>query len=161
MIIFIAVIILVLLVGFLILKNFKVFDKTGMINKIEHGKYLSISYSRSGNSNGNIDSIELDFEKKKLVTNYREYHHQKTIEKSYKVSDEDIEDIINYLEENNVLLLSTYENKEGMYPLDGPSNSMSIRCSDKTYSIDGYVDFPGKGNEIYVNLTKKLYSLKK
>ena len=38
MIIFIAVIILVLLVGFLILKNFKVFDKTGMINKIEHGK---------------------------------------------------------------------------------------------------------------------------
>ena len=158
----IVVIIVVVLGSFFIIKNFNVLDKTGMINKkIDHGNYLSISYSRSGNSNGNIDYISLDFEKKQLLTRYREYHNQEIEEKTYKVSDEDLVDIIKYLDDNNVLLLSTYENTDGLYPLDGPSSNLSIRCSDKTYNIDGYIDFPGKGNEVFLNLTKKMYSLKK
>ena len=160
-IIILIVIILILLIGFLILKSFKVFDKFGMVNKIEHGKYLKITYSASGNSNGNVDYIELDLVKKELHTSYKEYHNEKLQENTYKVSDKDIEEIIKNLDDNNVIGLSTYENEEGFYPLDGPSNTLSIICSDKTYSIDGYIDFPGNGNQIYGNLTEKLYTLKK
>ena len=43
----IVVIIVVVLGSFLIIKKINVLDKTGMINKkIDHGNYLSISYSR-------------------------------------------------------------------------------------------------------------------
>ncbi len=153
----IIIIVLILLVGYFIIRRINVLDKTGMVNR----EYLKVIYSASGDSNGNVDYIELDFKDKKLRTRYAENHMVDIEEKEFNVTDDDIDEIISYLNSNNIIKLSECKNEEGLFPLDGPMISLSIICSDKTYNIDWYCDFSKKERDNLRNLTKKMYNLQK
>ncbi len=135
--------------------------------KIDHKECFEISYSSSGDSNGNLDTMDLDLRKKTLECRFANYHYEPIKQTIFSVSDEDIDDIINHIEKYNLLSYSELPMSDLM-PMDAATTSISISCVPKEknkvrdkYTIYYLMEFPDGAFEHVKELEKKLDSLKK
>ena len=151
-------------------------DKENMIDtdlnkiiekKIDNRECFEVYYSSSGDSNGNLDTMNLDIRKKILTCRFARYHYEPIQETVFSVSDEDIEDILDHIEKYNLLSYSELPMSEFL-PMDAATTSISISCTpleknrvrDK-FTIYYLMEFPEGAFEHVKELTNKLNGLKK
>ena len=137
-------------------------------SKIETGILTSIRYSRSGDMNGNIDTTTLNIKEKTIITNYKAIHSDPLEVKKYKVSDEDINSIIDFINKYNLPAWSKLPSDPELYPLDAPSrilileyDNSSVNGSEyESYSIDIHtMIFPKDTIKIVNDLINQMKSL--
>ena len=134
-----------------------------------YGELLKVRYSNNGNSNGNIDEIEIDIKNKTLKTSYKEYHSDPLEEKTYKITDKDIEKIQEYINEYNLPMWKDLPEDTDLIALDASvSNLTFIYDNSKlggnkyaTYTIGDTTILNNEDAKVYREFYDYLFSLKK
>ena len=175
----ITVLVILLVVGivcFILKKHLdnNIMDGPDMINenvelrnlinkKMEHGEYITISYSSSGDMNGNIDEMILDIANRKLVTRYAAIHSDPIEVNEYHIPQEEIDKIIAIIDEYNFVAWSTLERDEEMVALDAATTYMTIICNNETgkewYQIYYDSKFPDGGWSIFSGFSRDFFDL--
>ena len=133
--------------------------------KIEHGEYVEVVYSSSGNMLANTDDWTLFIKDKVLEVRYSESHNIPVHVTKYKVSDKDIKEIITIIDNYNLVAFSTLKEQD-IVVLDGPNTYFEIGCAKDNGRVErftiGYLtDYPAGGREMVGEAEKKLFSFKK
>ena len=136
--------------------------------KIKHDKLLSITYSNSGDMNGNVDSTTLDTEKMIITTKYATMHSDPIEITEYSISKENIEELNNIIKKNHILELSKLPMGD-IFAYDAPTKTLNITCDNSqiggssydTYSINYYMKLSKKNYEQLKEVTDYLFSLLK
>ena len=158
-----ATILLVIIVIALI----KVLKKNPRLKKIikekkDLGELIEITYSNSGDSNGNTDFVSLDLDKMKMITEYRSMHAEPLKVKEYKV--ENINKVLEYIDKYNIPCWNTLPINMNNIALDAPIKTVtfSYKKDDKVdyYNIDFNMDIESFGRDILNEFVKEFLLLK-
>lgn len=107
-----------------------------------YDKLLKITYSCSGNSNGNIYRVILDVDNKKVIKEEKEWVSDPLKVVEYSLSDEDLNDIIKDIDEYNFPEWKDEKKDMDMIALDAASSHLSFEYDNS--SINGHKrDFYG------------------
>lgn len=175
-IIVLVVLLVIGIVCFILKKNLdnNIMDGPDMVNenpelrklintKIEHGEYEKISYSSSGDMNGNVDEMTLDIANRKLITRYAAIHSDPIEVVEYEIPQEEIDKIIAKIDEYNFVAWSTLEKNEELIALDAATTYMTITCNNKSgkewYQIYYDSKFPDDGWSIFSNFSRDFFDL--
>jgi len=138
-----------------------------MNKKIEHDKLTKISYSNSGDSNGNIDRITIDIANLTIETRYKANYSDPLEIKEYTINEDDLKDVEEYIEKNNFIVWSTLPIDRDSIVLDAPLkvisltyDNTSIGSSIDTYSVDFNKKIPREGYPLLNNLVDKIMDIK-
>lgn len=140
--IIIFIVILLLIIGLIIFKLTKKENKSpyskdlqNLINKkVEDVEISIVEYSNSGNSNGNIDSMEFDLDKKTIKTRFTYAIWEPITVKEYKLLDEDIIKIKEFIKKYNFLGWDKLPLDEELITLDDSSQVFVFRAYKPTYN---------------------------
>ena len=134
-----------------------------MKDKKDLGKLIEITYSNSGDSNGNTDFVSLDIKKMKIVTEYRTTHSDPLKVKEYKVNN--IDKILDYINKYNIPCWNSLPIDTNHLVLDAAIKTVvfSYKKDDKIdyYNIDFNMDIESFGREILNDFVKEFLLLKK
>lgn len=134
-----------------------------------YGRLLGIRYSSSGDMNGNIDTTELDVEKKILITEYRAEMGDPIKVVEYSVTNNDIESLLDDIHKYNFPMWKELEIDYSIVAEDAPqtgitfifNNRRSGGMSYATYHVDHNSKIPKDGREYLHKFEEKLFRLKK
>lgn len=134
-----------------------------MKDKKDLGKLIEITYSNSGDSNGNTDFVSLDIKKMKIVTEYRTTHLDPLKVKEYKI--ENIDKILDYIDKYNIPAWNILPIDPDIIIFDAPIKSIifSYEKDNKInyYTIDFNMMIEPFGREILNDFVKEFLLLKK
>ena len=133
-----------------------------------YDKLIDITYSSSGDMNGNTDSLSLDIESKILRQEFRKEHSDPLQITEYSVSTQEIEDIISYIEKYNFPEWQSLKTSSEI-ALDAPTtgisftydNSKKSGSSRELYYVDYNMLMPEDGKQALYDLADSLQNLKK
>lgn len=132
-------------------------------NKKDLGELLEITYSNSGDSNGNTDFVSLDIKKKKMITEYRCIHSDPLIVKEYKVNNYDV--ILDYINKYNIPAWNTLPIDPNHIALDAPIKTITFSYQNNNkveyYNIDFNMMIEPLGRNILNDFVKEFLLLKK
>ena len=132
-------------------------------DKKDLGELLEITYSNSGDSNGNTDFISLDVKKKIMTTEYRNIHSDPLKVKEYKI--ESIDKLLEYIDKYNIPAWRVLPIDTSIIVLDAPIKSIifSYKKDDKIeyYNIDFNMMIEPFGRDILNDFVKEFFLLKK
>lgn len=160
---------IIILIGIISLSIFiKKEGKIDMLLKRKYAYLLTVTYSNSGDMNGNIDSITLDTTKKIIKKRYAAIHSDPIEVKEYKINIEAINSINKIIEKYNLPNLSKLPMGD-LFAYDAPTKTLTFTYDNskiggsnyETYSINYYMKL-SKKDIIHLNeLTNYLNSLLK
>ena len=173
---------LLLLIIFLIYNylkhNQKHLSKKLLKRKINYDKLIEISYSNSGNMNGNIDYLVIDLVKKTFKTEYKVYHSDPLLIKEYEFP-KDIDNLVNKIKEYNLPAYKDLRINTNLIAMDASIKTITLVYDNSNingkkndyYTIDFNMNIPSDArmrlNEIvdtilsYKNTCKILKETKK
>lgn len=132
-------------------------------DKTDLGELIEITYSNSGDSNGNTDFVSLDIKKKTMTTEYRTMHSEPLKVKVYKV--DNIDKIIEYINKYNIPGWNKLPIDPDIIVLDAPIKSIifSYQKDGKInyYNIDFNMMIEPFGRDILNEFVKEFLLLKK
>lgn len=125
---------------------------------IKYGKLLSVSYSSSGDMNGNTDITRLDVEKLLVITEYAAWHYEPLEIKEYRITQENVDTLSSMIKEENILKLSKLPMGD-LFAYDAPTTTLSFSYDNSgmggssydNYSINYYMKL---SNTDYTKLKK-------
>ena len=114
--------------------------------KNRYGKLLSVSYSNSGDMNGNIDRTSLNVEKMLITTEYSPAHDVPTEVSEYSVTEEEVDTIEKMIKEYQLLKLSKLPMGD-LFAYDAPTTTLNFTYDNSSvggsiydnYSINYYM----------------------
>ncbi|MBQ8132173.1 MAG: hypothetical protein IJ193_06755 [Bacilli bacterium] len=129
------------------------------------GEVIRIHYSNSGDMNGNRNYADLDFEKKIFRTEKTPAHNIPAIFKEYKVTDEDLNKIRDYIKEYNLCAWSLVP-EEDFFALDAPQMRLSFVCQNEGsyhqwFTLKQFLKLPEDGHKAYHVFLDLFFSLEK
>jgi len=132
-------------------------------NKKDLGELLEITYSNSGDSNGNTDFVSLDIKRMTVTTEYRTAYSDPLKVKEYRV--DNIDKILEYINNYNIPSWSILPINTDIIALDAPIKSI-IFCYKKDEKIEYYnIDFNMAiepfGRDVLNDFVKEFLLLKK
>ena len=132
-------------------------------DKKDLGNLIEITYSNSGDSNGNTDFVSLDIKKMKIVTEYRTTHSDPLKVKEYKVNN--IDKILDYINKYNIPAWNVLPIDTDIIVYDAPIKSIifSYEKDNKInyYTIDFNMMIEPFGRDILNDFVKEFLLLKK
>lgn len=153
-----------------IIVSLGLFVRSGMdmvFNKsVKYGKLLSVSYSNSGDMNGNTNIIRLDVEKLLVITQYAVWHHDPLEVKEYSITQNDVDILSSMIKEENILKLSKLPMGD-LFAYDAPTTTLTFvydnsnvgGSSYDNYSINYYMKLSNKDYTKLKRITNYLNSL--
>ena len=132
-------------------------------NKKDLGELIEITYSNSGDSNGNTDFVCLDIKKMKMITEYRSMHSDPLKVKEYRV--DNIDKILEYIDKYNIPCWNSLPIDTNHLVLDAAIKTVvfSYKKDDKIdyYNIDFNMMIEPFGRDILNDFVKEFLLLKK
>ena len=136
--------------------------------KNKFGNLISVSYSRSGDMNGNVDSTTLDVKKMLVITRYAVMHSDPIEVKEYEVTEEEVSNISNMIDEMKLLKLSDLPMGD-VFAYDAATTVLSFTYDNSSvggtsfdnYSINYYMKLTNKDLDKLHKFTDYLNSLVK
>ena len=154
---------IVVLVGGCLNKNA---DKTTKKNSEmkDYGELVEITYSDSGDMNGNIDAVTIDVKESIMKKEYSPGIDQKIEVTTYNVSRDEVEELIDMINENDLPSLDGLPLDEEMMPLDASTPILTFEYDTKSgkkewYSINFYTKIPKNKMEVLNKITTKIHEL--
>ena len=134
--------------------------------KIRYGNLLSVTYSRSGDMNGNVDSISLDTKKLLITTKYAVMHSDPLEVKEYSVTDKEVYKLSSMVDKKKLLELSKLPMGD-LFAYDAPTTTLSFTYDNSdiggssydNYSINYYMEFSSSDRKKLKEFTDYLFSL--
>ena len=124
---------------------------------------MEITYSNSGDVNGNTDFVSLDVKKMKVTTEYRTNHADSLKVKEYNVTS--INKILEYIDKYNLPAWRVLPINTEMINMDNPIKTIifSYKKNNKEeyYNIDFNMDIEPFGRDILNDFVKEFLLLKK
>ncbi len=161
-----SLIILIIVVVFVIINylnhNDNYLAKKLLKRKPIYHNLIEITYSNSGNSNGNTNFITIDLVKKTMRTEYADYHNEPLSICEYKL-DENIHNIVDKINEYN---LQSYRNlpiDTNCIALDAPIKTLILvykEDNNEYITIDFNMMIPTKSRERLNEIVKDIINLK-
>ena len=132
--------------------------------KKDYDELLSITYSNSGNMNGNVDKVELIVKEKIIKVERKEYHSDPLQVVEYSVSEKDINELIDQIKEYNFPMWKDLPEDSEMFALDAPVRNMIFTYNNdkigghqtEWYTIDYDSKIPQDGREALLSFEKTL-----
>ena len=168
----VAGIIFLFLVLFLIYNYFKhnqkYLSKKLLKKKINYDKLIEITYSNSGDSNGNIDYLVIDLLKKELRTEYKIYHSDPLLIREYEYP-KDINNIVDKIKEYNLPAYRDLSINPNTIAMDRAIKTITFVYNNKDingknkeyYTIDYNMDIPKEAKTRLNEVVDKILSYKK
>ena len=139
-----------------------------LINKEKkYDELTKIVYNSSGDMNGNIDCHEFDIKNLEIITEYRQEMGEDIKETKYKITEDNINTIKDYINKYNFPMWDNLEFDENEFILDGPSTSIVFYYNNEkidgrffeTYSINHNYKMPEMARKNLNEFEKYLFSL--
>lgn len=135
-------------------------------NKVFHGEITNVRYSKSGDMNGNIDSIDIDLKRKILTKEYSIGIGEENTITTYKITNEDVTNIINIIEKYNFIGWKDLPFNEDEVVLDASVTSLYFVTTDEnnkylSNSINYDTKIPKDGYPLLKEYTDYIFSLLK
>ena len=132
-----------------------------------YDELLKVVYNSSGDMNGNINRHEFDVKNKRITTEYRTEMGEDIKVIEYKLNEEDIKIIKEYIDKYNFPMWNELKVNENLIELDAApvnisffyDNSKLNGNSFATYTISYDYDIPNIGRENLSEFKKYLFSL--
>lgn len=136
--------------------------------EVNHDKLIKVSYSCSGDMNGNIDTIDIDIQELILKTRYSEGVGIPVQVKEYKITKENVEKIIELIEKDNFVAWDGLPLDSEHIALDAPSKHITLTYDNsnigleklKWYNISYDTQIPQDGYKLLNEFTNYIFSLK-
>ena len=133
-----------------------------LINKkITDEKIEALTYSGGGGMLGGHFSTRLSFKDKELTTTNQEFHYTPTIIRKYSVSDEQLNEIREYIEKYNFPAWSEIREDETMRPTDISVTVLSLCYPSYSYSISFITNFNKEESDIFFKLRDLVFDCAK
>lgn len=143
---------IIILISIISLSIFiKKVGKIDMLLKRKYGHLLTVTYSNSGDMNGNIDSITLDTNKKTIIKRYAVMHSDPIETKEYKITDEDIENVNEIIEKYKLQNLSKLPMGD-LFAYDAPTKTLTFIYDNSKIGGSSYESY---NINYYMKLSKK------
>ena len=157
-----SVILVIIVITLIIVLRKKPRIKKIIKNKADLGNLVEITYSNSGDMNGNTDFISLDIKKKKMTVEYRTVHSDPLKIKEYKI--DNIDKLLEMISEYNLPGWNIIPIDPSIIALDAPIKTITFSY-EKDNKIDYYnIDFnmmiEPYGRDILNDFLKELFLLK-
>ena len=134
--------------------------------KKDYGELVEITYSDSGDMNGNIDAITIDVVESTMKKEYSTGINEPIAVTVYNVKREEIEKLAETIIKYDLPSLSDLPLDEEMMPLDASTPILTFTYDkegkygrDTWYSINFYTKIPDKKREILNELVKSIRDL--
>ena len=118
----------------------------------------SLSYSGGGGMLGGHFSINLYFDTKELVYVNQDFHYSPTITKKYKVNDDLINNIKDYIKKYNLPAWSKIRENISFRMTDVGITHLFLRYPKKTYSMSFIIDLDKDEEKIFFDFRDLVYS---
>ena len=132
-------------------------------DKKDLGKLVEITYSNSGDSNGNTDFVCLDIDKMIMTTEYRSNYSDSLKIKKYRV--DSIDKILEYIDKYNIPSWNKLPMNTDIIVLDAPIKSITFSYQKDNkidyYNIDFNMMIEPFGRDILNDFVKEFLLLKK
>ncbi len=140
---------------------------TKLINKKRtyNGDLVELVYSNSGDMCGNVYTVQLDVENKKIIKSEKTCHNDPLQIKEYSVTDKDIKIINDYIEEYNFPMWKNLKQTE--YVLDASTREITFSFDIKNsewlskYTVYYLADMPSDGRSALEEFTSFYLGLMK
>ena len=127
--------------------------------KLDTGKLLTFSYSRSGGMQGEYHHKSLNFEKKELEVVNQDWHHGEKTKIVYKAPDIVVEELKNILIDNNFRAWSEVAVDMSMRAFDAPSSSIGLTFENLSVNISTLIYMDDEERELYWKVIELLNSI--
>ena len=133
-----------------------------LINKkVTDEKIESLTYSGGGGILGGYHSTRLSFKDKELTATNQEFHYSPTTVRKYSVSDEQLNEIREYIEKYNFPAWSEIREDETMRPTDISVSTLSLCYPSYSYSISFITNFNKEESDIFFKLRDLVFEIAK
>jgi len=148
--------------------NQKYLSKKLLNKKINYDRLIEITYSNSGDSNGNIDFLIIDLLRKSLKTEYKIYHSDPLLIREYEYP-KDINNIVDKIKEYNLFAYRDLSINPNNIALDRAIKSLTFVCDNSKingkdkeyYTIDFNMDIPKEARNRLNEVLNSILSYKK
>ena len=134
-----------------------------------YDKLKEITYSCSGNSNGNVYRITINIEDKKIIEEKKEWHSDPLNVKEYSLRDKEINDLLKDIDEYNFPEWKNEQKDYDMIALDAATPHLSFRYDNSKigghenefYGVDFDLKLAEDCNKALDNFASKIINLTK
>ncbi len=128
--------------------------------EIKQGKLIALSFSSGGGHLGTFHLLTIIFSINQLITVDRENNNSKTIDRKYSISNDDINEIKELIEDYNLPAWKNLPPDISSMKTDVPNNYFSIAYDNNDYTFQYHtLLMTEEEKEIFKNFKDYIYSL--
>ena len=135
----------------------------------KYDKLVSINYSNSGNSLGNVDHIKVDVINKKIIVEYKAEHSDPLLVKEYSYLETELQVLLDLIEEYNYPMWSDLKVNQDMIALDASHTVLSFEYDNSAiggskmtwYNLYYEMEMPDDAYEALRELDNQIHALVK